>query len=303
MGRTANTPASPAQAPELLPAAVQRMQAAQDVALSMAEQEAMIKLGRQIGQIEVATFFGNISDGVMLSAYENIKKSKAWAKLVSQKTGNHFQNLDAFCQEKLGYSARRLAQVTGNRELIGQETFAQAEALGLRQVDYNAIKTLPAPDQELIRRAVEDAQSRDEVLDLLQELAGRHAKEKENLTKEASEARQEKAAVEKVLEYKNKQIDSLQLVQVLPRDEQRLEIEKTATNFAFECQATLRGRLRQAFIALSNATDGPSKDVFMAGLLGGVQAELAALREEFNLPDVSSAADQALAAEMAQWSN
>ena len=39
----------------------------------------------------------------------------------------------------------------------------------------------------------------------------------------------------------------------------------------------------------------------MSGLVGQVQAQLNALRQEFNLPDVSNAADQKLAAEMAEW--
>jgi hypothetical protein len=53
-------------------------------------------------------------------------------------------------------------------------------------------------------------------------------------------------------------------------------------------------------IALTNHTED-DHSIFMAGLLGQMQADLNALREEFNLPDVSSAADQALAAEVAQW--
>jgi hypothetical protein len=39
----------------------------------------------------------------------------------------------------------------------------------------------------------------------------------------------------------------------------------------------------------------------MAGLVGQLQAELNAMREEFNLPDVSSAAQAQLASDVAQW--
>ena len=131
----------------------------------------------------LAALIGNISDGLLLTSYENVKKSKAW-KLIRNKSGEIFPSLDAFCAERLGFSSRRLSQIQSNRDILGQEAFTQAEQLGLRQIDYNAIKALPAPDQELMRRAVEEAQSRDEVLDLLQELAARHAKEKETASKE-----------------------------------------------------------------------------------------------------------------------
>ena len=39
----------------------------------------------------------------------------------------------------------------------------------------------------------------------------------------------------------------------------------------------------------------------MAGLVGQVQAQLNALREEFDLPDTSNAAEQQLAADHAAW--
>ena len=41
--------------------------------------------------------------------------------------------------------------------------------------------------QELVRRAVEESKSRDEVLDLLQELAARHGQERQALTKQVDE--------------------------------------------------------------------------------------------------------------------
>ena len=52
-----------------------------------------------------------------------------------------------------------------------------------------------------------------------------------------------------------------------------------------ESLGMVRGRLRQALVALNDAVDHPSKATFMAGLVGQMQAEIAALRDEFNLPD------------------
>lgn len=116
------------------------------------------------------------------------------------------------------------------------------------------------------------------------------------------EARAEKQAVEKVLQTKNQQIDKLQLVQVLPPDELYQEVKKKASAVSNDALGAVRGGVRQALIAVKDAPgEGPSKTVFMAALVGQLQAEINALREEFNLPDVSTAADQELAAEVAQW--
>lgn len=294
-------PAIENRLPELVPNAgalmLNDVNSANDI-----EKEAALDLGRSLGQMESAMFFGNISEAIVLSAYENVKKSKVWKNL-KDKSGNVFPTLNEFCQSKLGYSARRLEQIIANRSIIGQEAFEQASRLGLRQVDYNAIKTLPAPDQELIRRAVEDAQSRDEVLDLLQELAGRHAQAAQKLTKELADVQADLAASESrrsVLITENDKLKT-RIARATP-DDVLLELQKETTRLTNDALGCVQGQLRQAFIALKNHGDGTADHgLFMAGLVGQVQAELAALREEFNLPDISNARDQELAAEVAQW--
>jgi hypothetical protein len=115
------------------------------------------------------------------------------------------------------------------------------------------------------------------------------------------EARAEKLAVEKVLERKNKENDKLQLMQVAPPDEQFQEIMKKASSITTDALGAVRGGVRAALLAINDAPDAPHKAVFMAGLVGQLQAELNAMREEFNLPDVSSAAQAQLASDVAQW--
>lgn len=120
------------------------------------------------------------------------------------------------------------------------------------------------------------------------------------------EAREEKSAVEKVLTDKNASMDKLRAqvkrVQAAPPDEQLLQLQREATTIMNDALGAIRGGLRAALTALNDVpADAPSQSVFMAGLVGQVAADLAALREEFNLPDVSNAADAALAADVAQW--
>lgn len=121
------------------------------------------------------------------------------------------------------------------------------------------------------------------------------------LRKAVREAKQEKEATEKLLENKNKQIDKLSRhIQKATPDQVLLELQKESTALMNDALGCVRGQIRQAFIAIRNHTEA-DHSVFMAGLLGQLQADVTALREEFNLPDVSTAADQELAAEVAQW--
>ena len=67
----------------------------------------------------------------------------------------------------------------------------------------------------------------------------------------------------------------------------------------------MTGNLRLAMQALRDHDDEAGtpggNDLFMAGLVGAVAADLRKLRDAFGLPDVSAAVDQALAAEVAAW--
>lgn len=119
------------------------------------------------------------------------------------------------------------------------------------------------------------------------------------------ESSAEKNATEKLLADKNAKIDKLSRnIARLTLDEKLLELQKEATAMMNDALGSIRGGVRQAVIALSNPpADAPDQGVFIAGLVGQLQAELNALRTEFNLPDVSTAADQALADEMKQWAN
>lgn len=132
----------------------------------------------------------------------------------------------------------------------------------------------------------------------LDDVASMSVKELRNALREA---RAEKQAVEKVLERKSKENDKLQLVQVAPPDEQFQEIVKKASSITTDALGAIRGGVRASLKAMHAMGGGKDNAVLMAGLVGQLQAELNALREEFNLPDVSNAADAQLAAEVAQW--
>lgn len=119
------------------------------------------------------------------------------------------------------------------------------------------------------------------------------------------ESREEKTATDKVLADKNAAMDKLRgqlkRIQTAPRDQQLLELQKEATSHMNDALGAIRGQLRQALIALRDHDPLQDQSLFSAGLVGQLAGDLAALREEFNLPDVSTAAERELAADTAEW--
>ena len=120
------------------------------------------------------------------------------------------------------------------------------------------------------------------------------------------EARSEKMSVDHRLGNVNarnqKLEDSLFRIQKEAPDERLLGLRKEATAIMNDALGAVRGGMRQALVALRDHPGEEASSLFMAGLVGQLQYDLSALREEFGLPDVSTAADTQLIAEMAQWS-
>lgn len=176
------------------------------------EKDAVLAAGIDIGRLEALDFVVTVTSSAIVPIYENVKKSKAWRFLKNPKSGHgaHFESLEEFCEVKLGKSHERLRKIVSNRNVLGQDAFEQAERLGLRQVDYNAIKALPAPEQELMRRAVEESATKADVLGVLQELASKHAKEKASFATQSEEANATLQAKDRVLADRAAQIQKLE---------------------------------------------------------------------------------------------
>jgi hypothetical protein len=298
MPKKAGRPASPAA--QTVAVVVNDQATAQEVAAAdamAATHEAMdevLAAGIDLGRMEGLEFIATVANSATLAIFENVKKSKAWRLLRNPKScdGRSFESLAEFCEAKLGKSYRRLQELTSARNLIGQEAFEQAERLGLRQRDYNDIKALPAPDQELVRRAVEEAKSREEVLDLLQELVVRNAKEKEALTAQAEEAAATLEAKDRVLQTRAELIGKLEeqvagKFKPLPGSEARTAQEQALLKELDEGTSSAFLSMHRTFKAADAALSGSgARDAIQARARQAVEflaQQLADMCEEFGI--------------------
>ena len=119
------------------------------------------------------------------------------------------------------------------------------------------------------------------------------------------ETRENAEAQGRLLADKNAKIDELAAklttkkprVQTPPPDVEGQEIRKEASQFAFEAESVVRGKLRAAFQALAEHSEkhGITHDDFMAGLLCQIEVSVKQIRSEF---DVKEAPD---GEEMPEW--
>lgn len=174
------------------------------------EMQDHFQAGVAIGRLEAFKFISDVGNSAALITYENIKKTKGWS-FARSCDGRNFENFDDFCRARFGRSYNRMQELLANRNLLGEEMFEQAENLGLRQIDYNAIKALPAPRQEIVKEALADGATLDDVKQCIQQLAADTQHEIEALKAEVAEVKADADAKDRVLSDKNKKIDELTL--------------------------------------------------------------------------------------------
>jgi hypothetical protein len=252
MARTPTKTTPPAAEPALNEAALATLDAApRQLAVAHEAMDEVLAAGIDLGRLEALDFVAVTANTAMLAIYENVKKSKAWRLLRNPQDGRngHFESLEDFCEVKLGKSYKRLRTLAAQKNLLGQDAYEQAERLGLRDVDYNAIKALPAPDQELVRRAVEEATTREQVLDVLHDLAARNVQREAALQAELQDARdqaEDLAASKKAVES---QVADL-----------RKQARRLAQATPDEVAADLRGQVMDAVKTIEADIRGPLAD-------------------------------------------
>lgn len=213
------------------------------------------------------------------------------------------ENLPELCKAVFGRPYNTLAEEAQNFQALGEASYDVASRLGLNRSALRAARALPPEKLELVRAAITDGSTKAEVLTVIEDLAVQVEQANTTIT----DLRESLKADEQVRGDLRKRIDKLE------RDKKRIKAEapdetlaalvKETQSEALAVLGTLRGTFASALQALDNhtATYGGNVTVTMAAMVGQLQAELAALREAHGLPDVSSAADAELAAQVAQW--
>ncbi len=223
----------------------------------------------------------------------------------SEKNAATAANLDDFCRRVFGRTATVLREEAQNLNLLGEQAYEAAAQLRIGRNTLRLTRAMPPEKLEIVRAAIAEGSTKAEVLSVIEDLAEK-VQQAEAAT---AEAKAELKASEDVLATKNKTIDKLQRdlarIEKLPKDEQLSAIKKEATTIANDAEGFMLGNLRQALLKIKSYASTSDNDaehgVFMAGLVGQVQAKITALRQEFNLADVSNANEQRLAAEMSEW--
>ena len=301
MGRKTEIKQLPAEMPEILPSRELRIVAAQgDLVLVQAQHDSHVRavalqLGYQLPAdcTDPDLIQRDISANMRRSVEACLEVGRGLAVLkVACGHGHFMARLDVLGIEES--VARRFTQAAG--KFSNRASTHVLKAIG----NQTKLFEMLILDDEQIEELELTGQTGELKLD---DIASMSVKE---LRANLREARSEKMSVDHRLGNVNarnqKLEDSLFRIQKEAPDERLLGLRKEATAIMNDALGAVRGGMRQALVALRDHPGEEPSSLFMAGLVGQLQYDLSALREEFGLPDVSTAADAQLIAEMAQWS-
>ena len=218
---------------------------------------------RDLGRLEGVAFVATVADVAAAQLFEKIKKDKGYKNIpYVDETGKrrHITTLEEFCEVKLGKSGRRCRELSQNLTALGPDLYESAERIGFRAKDYRALKALPPEEQEIVKAAIA-SNSKDEVVDILQDMAARHQTEKEAAKKEKDELAADLEARSRLLENKSERLEETERelfkLKSLPPNadlELKLEREQEAVKELDQAFVTALAELNNLMIQVDTIT-------------------------------------------------
>lgn len=195
-----------------------------------------------------------------------------------------------------GSSARKIDTDLQNLNTFGEEFFETSQRLGLGYREMRKLRQLPSDARaEIIDADYSDATDKEELIEKIEDLTAKHAKEKETLQAQLKRKSEDYEAQAKVLANKNERINKLDmelakkthLIDTQTPDQRGEMLREETAGISYKAEAILRGQVFQAFESLAKHSEETGIDhrQFMSGVLAEYQLILSELKEHFNLDD------------------
>lgn len=196
-----------------------------------------------LGQTQMAQAFGKFAQAISFTKLQIIKERKLYRALSGVtgrdhegKTIEDLGTWEGYCRA-LGLSRSKVDEDLLNLKVFGQEAMEALAKAGAGYRELRAMRALPEGEREAIAAEAARATTREELLDLLDEVQTRNAAKQEALNKENEDLKLTLEARDKVLEDKAKLLtrreEELEKLKKLPPAENlrlKLEVEKQAVD-------------------------------------------------------------------------
>ncbi|HHT7674986.1 TPA: hypothetical protein ACT2D5_001810, partial [Pasteurella multocida] len=197
-----------------------------------------------------------------------------------------------------GLSVNKVDEDLQNLNAFGENFLEESQRLGLGYRDLRKLRKLPEEARaEIVEADYSETADKEDLIEKIEELTVKHAKEKESLEAQLKTAKDNYTAQARVLDNKNKRIDQLdaelekkkQYINTLTPDEKGGVLRKETSQLVYGSEAILRGQVWKAFETLDahSQESGIDHKQFMVGTLAEIELVINELRTAFNLPQMA----------------
>ena len=254
-----------------------------------------------LGMVKMSDFTRKLVTVSHIKVLAEFKETKKYKGLDIQDTkGNwlHVTKWEDFCNA-LGYSREKIDMDILNLSAFGEDFLETSQRLGLGYREMRKLRQLPEEARaEIVEADYSEATDKEDLIEKIEDLTAKHAKEKEALQAQLKRKSDDYEAQAKMIAAKNDRINHLDLelakktkaIETQTPEQRGGALREEAAAISYKAEAVLRGQVFQAFEALTTHTESTGIDhkQFMSGVLSEYQLILSELKERFGLDDTPS---------------
>ncbi|MCU4601883.1 hypothetical protein [Acinetobacter ursingii] len=170
-----------------------------------------LQLTEKVGALKATAFFKKLVTVTEIKLIAEIKETKQYKGLKVVNDGKFVTvtTFEQFCQH-LGMSREKVDQDILNLSTFGEDFLETSQRMGLGYRDLRKLRKLPEGDREiLINGEAVKTEDRESLIDLIEELSAKHAKEKAERDEKITELTSDKEALETIVGKKDEKINQL----------------------------------------------------------------------------------------------
>lgn len=179
--------------------------------------EARDFMNRMMGHVEMLRAFSDFANVSSLSKLAEIKKNKLYLQLKGSRAydrdGKLIANVsswEGFCRA-IGMSHKKVDEDIRNLNAFGEETLDRLNQMGLGYRNMRRLRQIPEEDRLAIINGEQiEVGDKEEVVELIEEMAAKHAREKQELTDKVKHLESERQVDQRLLEDKEKKLNELE---------------------------------------------------------------------------------------------
>ena len=256
-----------------------------------------------MGMIKAFGFVNKLLTVGTLKILTEIKNNKKYKGLVTYIDGKltTVGSWEQYCKA-CGFSVNKVDEDLLNLSVLGEEFLEDSQRLGLGYRDLRKLRKLPDDARaEIVEADYSEATDKEELLERIEDLTAKFAKEKGELEGKLKRKSEDYDAQAKVLANRNERINKLdaelvkkeKLIATQTPDQRGGALREETAAISYKAEVILRGQVWQAFEALEahSSEHGIDHKQFMSGVLAEYQLILSELKSHFGIDDTPSGED------------